>query len=83
MPGSPRRRAAQAAGISRNHLQVIEKGLSHRANASPWNPHLSVLIELCGALDVTLADVVIEVFGPPSKMVVEYTGSKHPGSPRA
>ncbi len=64
--------AAHAAGISRNHLQVIELGLSDRASKKPFNPHLSVLLNLCSALDVELVRVVVDVFGPPPGITVEY-----------
>lgn len=64
---------AHAAGISRNHLQVIESGLSDRASRKPFNPHLSVLLNLCNAVGIQLADVVIEVFPPMSGTVLEYT----------
>ncbi len=56
---------ANAAGISRNHLQLIERGHSNRRTETPWNPHLSVLIELCRALDISLSELTIDVFGPP------------------
>lgn len=63
---------AHAAGISRNHLQVIESGLSDRASRKPFNPHLSVLLNLCNAVGIQLADVVIDVFPPPSGAALEY-----------
>ena len=62
---------AHRAGISRNHLQLIEQGLSDRTSRSPFNPHLSLLMALCRALEVDLASVVVDVFGPPSGLGVE------------
>jgi len=56
---------AHAAGISRNHLQLIEQGRSDRSSGRPWNPHLSVLVALCDALDINVAAITIDVFGPP------------------
>lgn len=67
---------AHAAGISRNHLQLIEQGRSDRRTRTPWNPHLSVLLELCRALDINLSEVVIDIFGPPPEgPPVEYDDS--------
>lgn len=62
---------AHRAGISRNHLQLIEQGLSDRTRRAPFNPHLSLLISLCGALEVDLARLVIDIFGPPAGLVLE------------
>lgn len=59
---------AHRAGISRNHLQVIEQGLSDRVNQSPWNPHLSVLVRLCDALEVDLVHVLRDVFAAPGPL---------------
>ncbi len=70
--GLTQEQAAHNAGISRNHLQVIEQGLSDRASRAPFNPHLSVLLNLCEALEVELARVVIDVWGPVPGIVVEY-----------
>jgi transcriptional regulator with XRE-family HTH domain len=59
---------AHRAGISRNHLQLLEDGLSDRAKQSPANPRLSTLLALCHELGATVtidvvrpAGVVIEV----------------------
>lgn len=70
--GASQEDVAHRAGISRNHLQVIEKGLSDRATKKSFNPHLSVLLNMCNALDVSLTDAVVEVFGPPTDIVIEY-----------
>ena len=78
--GATQEDVAHRAGISRNHLQVIEMGLSDRASKKPFNPHLSVLLNMCRALDVSIADAVIDVFGPPSGVVVEVAEDSHEGS---
>ncbi len=50
-------KAAEAAGVSRNHYQLLESGLSDRAKKSPANPRLSTLLELARALDCTVGDL--------------------------
>ena len=62
---------AHRAGISRNHLQLIEQGLSDRASRAPFNPHLSLLMALCQALEMDLSRLVVDIFGPPSGLAVE------------
>ena len=78
--GASQEDVAHRAGISRNHLQVIEMGLSDRASKKPFNPHLSVLLNMCRALDVSMSDVIIDVFGPPSGVVVEVVEGTHKGA---
>ena len=69
---------AHAAGISRNHLQLIEQGRSDRRTGTPWNPHLSVLVALCDALEVSVAAITIDVFGPPPAYpAIEFDPSAH------
>lgn len=77
--GKSQEDVAYAAGISRNHLQVIEMGLSDRTHRRPWNPHLSTLVALCKALDVNLTSIItVDLFGPPDDgPTVEYTGAPH------
>ena len=75
--GATQEDVAHRAGISRNHLQVIEMGLSDRASKKPFNPHLSVLLNMCRALDVSMTDVIIDVFGPPSDLVIEVAEETH------
>lgn len=70
--GLTQEQAAHAAGISRNHLQVIEQGMSDRATRAPFNPHLSLLLNLCRAVQIDLAHLVLEVWGPIPGIVVEY-----------
>lgn len=43
---------AHQVGISRNHLQLLEAGLSDRAKRTPANPTLDTLMRLCRALHV-------------------------------
>jgi len=45
---------AHRVGISRNHLQLLEMGLSDRAKQTPANPRLSTLVALCRQLDATV-----------------------------
>lgn len=49
---------AEAVGISTNHLQLLESGLSDRAKQTPANPRLSTLIALSRALDISLPDLL-------------------------
>lgn len=44
---------AHQVGISRNHLQLLELGLSDRAKRTPSNPQLSTLAALCRQLGAT------------------------------
>lgn len=55
---------AHAAGMSRNHYQLLEAGLSDRSKSSAANPRLSTLISLAQVLDISVTDIVIELFGP-------------------
>ena len=48
---------AQRVGISTNHLQLLESGLSDRTKRSPANPRLSTLVALSDALDVPLTEL--------------------------
>lgn len=49
---------AQQVGISTNHLQLLESGLSDRKKGTPANPRLSTLVALSEALDVPLAELL-------------------------
>ena len=53
--GLTQEQAAERAGLSRNHYQLLESGLSDRAKDTPANPRLSTLIDVARALgcDVT------------------------------
>jgi transcriptional regulator with XRE-family HTH domain len=59
---------ADEVGLTRNHIQLIESGLSDRAKGTPANPRLSTLLALSQALDAQLridmavaTDVVVEI----------------------
>lgn len=49
---------AAEIGISTNHLQLLESGLSDRKKQSPANPRLSTLLALSEALEVSLPDLL-------------------------
>ena len=69
--GITQERASQIAGISRNHYQLLELGLSDRAKASPANPRLRTLVALCQAYETTMPQLMIEIFSPPLDIVVD------------
>lgn len=52
---------AESAGISRNHLQLLETGLSNR-NGTPANPRLSTLVALSDVLGTDVPSMMREVF---------------------
>lgn len=56
--GLTQEKAAERAGLSRNHYQLLESGLSDRAKKTPANPTLSTLIDLAQALDCKVSDLV-------------------------
>lgn len=60
--------AAEAAGISRNHLQLLEDGLSDRAKRTPANPRLSTLHALCDTYGTSLAELMADLEWPPSPL---------------
>jgi transcriptional regulator with XRE-family HTH domain len=45
---------ADAVGLTRNHLQLLESGLSDRAKNTPANPRLSTLMALSRELGAEL-----------------------------
>lgn len=49
---------AADVGISTNHLQLLESGLSDRHKRTPANPRFSTLVALSNALDVDLAELI-------------------------
>lgn len=49
---------AEAAGMSKNHVQLLESGLSDRKKRSPANPRFATLVALSRALGVDLPDLV-------------------------
>ena len=54
---------AHAAGISRNHYQLLERGLGQRGDRKPANPRLSTLIALSKVLGTSVPDLIDGVFG--------------------
>lgn len=59
---------AEQVGITRNHLQLLELGVSNRRSRTPANPRLSTLAALSRALDVRF-DIVMTA---ESGLVVEF-----------
>ena len=62
---------AHQAGLSRNHYQLLEAGLSHREPRRPANPRLGTLRSIAAALEIS-----------PSQLVAELVPDDEPG-PRA
>jgi transcriptional regulator with XRE-family HTH domain len=60
---------AEAAGISRNHYQLLEYGLVRRATRKPANPRLSTLVALSEVLGTTVPELIGAMFGaqPPAE----------------
>lgn len=53
---------ADAAGISRNHYQLLEQGLTNRKTRRPANPRLATLVALSEALGVSVPELIASVF---------------------
>lgn len=53
---------ADAAGITRNHYQLLENGISNRRTRTPANPRFSTLVALSKVFGMTAAEFVAEVF---------------------
>ncbi|MDT5093129.1 MAG: hypothetical protein QOH60_2492 [Mycobacterium sp.] len=56
---------AEAAGISRNHYQLLEYGLVRRGTRKPANPRLSTLVALSEVLGTTVPELIDAMFGAP------------------
>lgn len=56
--GLSQEKFAQHVGISRNHYQLLESGLSDRAKNTPANPRLSTLLHLSRALDCSVTELL-------------------------
>lgn len=70
--GLTQEQVANAAGINRNHYQLLESGISDRKKNSPANPRLSTLVALSEVLGTSVPDLVLDLFrGGPG---VEYDG---------
>ena len=66
---------AEQVGISTNHLQLLESGLSDRKKHTPANPRLSTLIALSTALGVPLPELISQIQLEASS--VDRGGGKH------
>jgi transcriptional regulator with XRE-family HTH domain len=76
--GMTQEQAAQAAGMDRNHYQLLESGLSDRKKKTPANPRLSTLAALCRVFDTTVPALVIDIFrAAPDDIAVEYEDRGH------
>ena len=62
--GLTQEQVAQAAGISRNHFQLLEYGLGKRTDRKPANPRLSTLVALSRVLGTTVPELVAAIFEP-------------------
>lgn len=67
---------ALAAGINRNHYQLLESGLSDRAKNTPANPRLSTLVALAEVYATTVPDIVVDVFHT-GRSEFEYDSTAH------
>ncbi len=82
--GMTQEEAAHAAGMDRNHYQLLESGLSDRKKHTPANPRLSTLAALCSVFGTTVPDLVVDVFrAPPEKIAVEYHPAAEHGTTRS
>jgi len=74
--GMTQEQVAHAAGINRNHYQLLESGLSDRAKKTPANPRLSTLVSLSEVYATTVPDLVIDVFRQrPGDTTIEFDDS--------
>lgn len=53
---------AEAAGMSRNHYQLLESGISNRQTKRPANPRLSTLIALSGVFGISVPELIATIF---------------------
>lgn len=56
--GWSQEKVALQAGISLQHLSLLERGLSDGRTGSPANPRLGVLLNLAGALSVDIGHLI-------------------------
>lgn len=76
--GMTQEQAAHAAGMDRNHYQLLESGLSDRKKKTPANPRLSTLAALCDVFETTVPDLVVDIFrAGPDAPAVEYDEHAH------
>lgn len=48
--------------MSRNHYQLLERGLSNRKTKRPANPRLSTLVALSEVLGVSVPELIDAIF---------------------
>lgn len=73
--GLSQERVAQLAGISRNHYQLMERGLSDRKKNTPSNPTLTTLIDIAAALDIPLDELLGDFIASREGTVVALPGA--------
>lgn len=56
--GMTQEQVAHAAGVSRNHYQLMERGFSDRAKQRPANPRLSTLRGIAEVMGLSVTDLV-------------------------
>ncbi|TNU73631.1 helix-turn-helix transcriptional regulator [Miniimonas arenae] len=76
--GLTQEQVAAAAGINRNHYQLLESGLSDRAKNTPANPRLSTLVALSDVLRTTVPELVVDLFPDDAAKPLEYRETPHP-----
>lgn len=70
--GLSQERVAQLAGISRNHYQLLERGLSDRKKDTPSNPTLTTLLDVSAALDSPLTEILTDFIAQRTGAVVRF-----------
>lgn len=74
---------AHGAGISRNHYQLLEQGLSDRAKGTPANPALTTLIDIAKAMGLGLPDLLAGIVYPrKGDPVIAYAPAHGNAAPR-
>ncbi|WP_313554606.1 helix-turn-helix domain-containing protein [Miniimonas arenae] len=75
--GLTQEQVAIAAGLNRNHYQLLESGLSDRRKNTPANPRLSTLVALSAVLRTTVPELVVDLVPNDGDTHLEYRGSPH------
>lgn len=76
--GRTQEQVAAEAGISRNHYQLLERGLSDRAHQTPANPRLSTLIALSAALRTSVPELLADIVYPGTDTPIVEVASGRP-----
>ena len=76
--GLSQERVAQLAGISRNHYQLLERGLSDRKKDTPSNPTLTTLLDVSAALDSPLTEILADFIAQRTSAVVPFPAPTGP-----